>query len=521
MVGVEEQRPPGGGGSSSSSVAHVMLLQPLFLLAWAWMSTAMMVSVLAVCSWHRRQMQRRREAADLAAAIQLSINDHIVSVPPAVLPAPSMRFDSLHSSRTARVSSAGVEFPNIKSIEDLKDHLSIGSIFRMKREWLARELSKGRDGGKAEPSPPRSERRLLQIVVRRDHVFQDSYLQFATISDDDLRNPLSVHFVGEVGRDDGGVTRDWYSVLSKEIFNPQYALFTLSAADDYTFQINQNSGVNPDHLDFFQFIGTIVGKALLDGCLLDAHFTRLVYKRILDKPVTYHDMASVDVQFYKSLCWLLENKLEGIDLSLTFSVDKENFGAYEEIELKEKGKDMVVTEQNKREYVDLLASWRLKESVEPQFQALRTGLARVVDPVLLQHFDENELEWLIGGLPTIDTDDWRKNTVYKAGYSDTSDCHVIRWFWLLVESWDQEMRARLLQFVTGTSKVPFPEGFKGLRGSEGLRSFHIVRVSDSTRLPQAHTCFNELILPDYDTYEELHNNLTTAIFETGNQFQLR
>jgi hypothetical protein len=116
-------------------------------------------------------------AADLAAAIQLSINDHIVSVPLAVLPAPSMRFDSLHSSRAARVSSAGVEFPNIKSIEDLKDHLSIGSIFTMKREWLARELSKGRNGGKAEPSPPRSERRLLQIVVRRDHVFQDSYLQ--------------------------------------------------------------------------------------------------------------------------------------------------------------------------------------------------------------------------------------------------------------------------------------------------------------------------------------------------------
>lgn len=129
-------------------------------------------------------------------------------------------------------------------------------------------------------------------------------MQFASINDDDLQNPLSVHFVGEVGRDDGGVTRDWYSVLSKEIFNPQYALFTHSAAGDYTFQINPNSGVNPDHLDFFHFIGTIVGKALLDGCLLDAHFTRLVYKRILEKPVTYHDMASVDVQFYKSLCWV-------------------------------------------------------------------------------------------------------------------------------------------------------------------------------------------------------------------------
>lgn len=148
-------------------------------------------------------------------------------------------------------------------------------------------------------------------------------LQFASLSDDDLRNPLSVHFVGEVGRDDGGVTRDWYSVLAKEIFNPQYALFTHSAVDDYTFQINPNSGVNPDHLDFFRYIGTIVGKALYDGCLFDAHFTRLVYKRILDKNVTYHDMASVDVQFYKSLCWVLPRSSYKINLLLVIASSRE------------------------------------------------------------------------------------------------------------------------------------------------------------------------------------------------------
>lgn len=495
----------------------------VYVVIWAWVSTMMMMFSFSACAWYRRRMQRRREAGDLAAAIQLSMNDNqspiVVNIPSGTIPAPVVRIDASRA-QDARVAPAA-DVPSIKSIHELKDRLSIGSLFKMKRDWLARELSKGKDGGKGEPSPARHERRLLQIVVRRDQVFQDSYLQFVSLSDDDLRNPLSVHFVGEVGRDDGGVTRDWYSVLAKEIFNPQYALFTHSAVDDYTFQINPNSGVNQDHLDFFRFIGTIVGKALYDGCLFDAHFTRLVYKRILEKPVTYHDMASVDVQFYKSLCWLLENKLEGMDLGLTFSVDTDNFGAYEEIELKKGGKELVVTEQNKREYVDLLASWRLRESVEMQFQALRAGLSRVVDPVLLQHFDEAELEWLIGGLPTIDAADWRKNTVYKAGYSDSPDCRVIRSFWELVETWDQEMRARLLQFVTGTSKVPYPEGFKGLRGSEGLRMFHIVRVSDFTRLPQAHTCFNELILPDYDSKEELHKNLITAIFETGNQFQLR
>lgn len=495
----------------------------VYVVIWAWVSTMMMMFSFSACAWYRRRMQRRREAGDLAAAIQLSMNDNqspiVVNIPSGTIPAPVVRIDASRA-QDARVAPAA-DVPSIKSIHELKDRLSIGSLFKMKRDWLARELSKGKDGGKGEPSPARHERRLLQIVVRRDHVFQDSYLQFASLSDDDLRNPLSIHFVGEVGRDDGGVTRDWYSVLAKEIFNPQYALFTHSAVDDYTFQINPNSGINPDHLDFFRFIGTIVGKALYDGCLFVAHFTRFVYKQILDEPVTYHDMASVDVQFYESLCWLLQNKLEGMDLGLTFSVDTDNFGSYEEIELKKNGKEIAVTEQNKREYVDLLTSWRLKESVEAQFGAFRSGLSRIVDPALLQHFDEAELEWLIGGLPTINAGDWRKNTVYKAGFSDSPDCHVIRWFWQLVESWDQEMRARLLQFVTGTSKVPYPEGFKGLRGSEGLRMFHIVRVSDSTRLPQAHTCFNELILPDYDSYEELQRNLNTAIFETGNQFQLR
>lgn len=362
---------------------------------------------------------------------------------------------------------------------------------------------------------------MTHIAVRREEVFQDSYVQFAKLSNADLRLPLSVQFVGEAGRDDGGVTRDWYSALSKEIFNPDYALFTASSANDYTYEMNPASGVNPDHLEFFQFVGTVVGKALRDGCLLDAHFARLFYKRISGRAVTYRDMEGVDADVYRGLSWLLENSIEGLDLALSFVIDKDSFGAHEEVELKENGADIPVTEENKHEYVELFANWRLQASVEPQFQALRSGLSRVIDLRLLEYFDDLELEWLIGGVPVIDAADWRRHTVYKAGYNDEENCLSVQWFWQLVEQWDQEMRARLLQFVTGTSKVPYPEGFKGLKGSDGPRLFHIVRVSDFTRLPQAHTCFNELILPDYDSLEELASNLTTAMFESGNQFQLR
>ena len=67
---------------------------------------------------------------------------------------------------------------------------------------------------------------------------------------------------------------------------------------------------------------------------------------------------------------------------------------------------------------------------------------------------------VICGLGRIDVEDWRRNTRLK---HCTSSCAVVRWFWRAVEAFDQERRARLLQFVTGSSKVPF-QGFKALQG---------------------------------------------------------
>eukprot|EP00270_Netrium_digitus_P016236 TRINITY_DN579_c0_g1_i1.p1 TRINITY_DN579_c0_g1~~TRINITY_DN579_c0_g1_i1.p1 ORF type:complete len:552 (+),score=117.72 TRINITY_DN579_c0_g1_i1:198-1853(+) len=530
------------------------VLNTLQSLRAAYVTLCCLCLVSGVCLWHRRRRHGRREAAPAGGGITLAQpgNEdprrlaHTAENARAAAAASSARVsdDAAESERLLVAAVAAGRGMSMTEILEQKDTLGAATVFQMKREWLLRELK--REQRQQQPhrtvltaeSPSSSPEAVevvasvgedsrhsragaVQIIVRRDHILKDSFAQLEKLSSDDLKKPISVNFVEEIGRDDGGITRDWFSALSREIFNPAYGLFTPSAADDYTFQINPLSGVNPEHLEYFCFIGKIVGKALQDGCLLDANFTRLVYKRLLGKEVTYDDMASVDVQFYRSLVWLLENQIEDLDLGLTFTVDKENFGAYEEVELKPGGAAITLTEENKEEYVNLLADWRLQESVEEQFRALREGMACVVHPELLKHFDEVELEWLVGGLVYIDIEDWRRNTVYKAGYSDSPDCHVIQWLWQLIEAWDQEMRARLLQFVTGTSKVPYPEGFKGLKGSDGPRMFHIVRVTDFTRLPQAHTCFNELILPDYYSFELLAANLHMAIFETGSQFQLR
>lgn len=81
---------------------------------------------------------------------------------------------------------------------------------------------------------------------------------------------------------------------------------------------------------------------------------------------------------------------------------------------------------------------------------------------LLKVFDESELELLMCGIGKIDVRDWHVNTLYKGGYHPNQ--LVIQWFWRLVLSFDNEMRARLLQFVTGTSRLPM-NGFKELQGN--------------------------------------------------------
>jgi hypothetical protein len=119
-------------------------------------------------------------------------------------------------------------------------------------------------------------------------------------------------------------------------------------------------------------------------------------------------------------------------------------------------------------------------------------------------------------MPDIDVDDWRNNTVYDGGY--TSGSVQIQWFWRVVRSFDMEERAKLLQFTTGTSKVPL-EGFAQLQGSNGVQKFQIHKDFGSVdRLPSAHTCFNQLDLPLYESYEQLRKNLLIAISECSTGF---
>uniref|UniRef100_A0A671YNL0 E3 ubiquitin-protein ligase n=1 Tax=Sparus aurata TaxID=8175 RepID=A0A671YNL0_SPAAU len=392
--------------------------------------------------------------------------------------------------------------PKRSVANQLKDIFSVGAVpysrdYKQKYDYFRKKLKKPAD------IPNR-----FEMKMRRNAVFEDSYRRILSVKRADLlKARLWVEFEGEKGLDYGGVAREWFFLMSKEMFNPYYGLFEYSATDNYTLQINPNSGLcNEDHLSYFKFIGRVAGMAVYHGKLLDAFFIRPFYKMMLQKPITLQDMESVDSEYFNSLMWILEN--DPTDLDLRFTIDEDLFGQTHQHELTPGGTDIVVTNETKKEYIHLVMQWRFVNRVQKQMTAFKEGFFELIPQDLIKIFDENELELLMCGLGDVDVNDWRENTKYKNGY--VSNHIVIQWFWKTVLLMDAEKRIRLLQFVTGTSRVPM-NGFAELYGSNGPQLFTIEQWGTRDKLPRAHTCFNRLDLPPYESFEELREKLNIAI----------
>ena len=181
--------------------------------------------------------------------------------------------------------------------------------FDNKKHFLRSELKK-RNAQQRHPS--------IRLNVRREFVFEDSFHQILPRKPEELKGRLTIVFQGEDGVDAGGLTREWYLTVSKQMLNPDKALF-IHSSNGLTYQPNPASTIQPDYLKYFKFAGQLVGKALWDEQLLDAHFTQSMYKHMLNQPIEYTDVESIDPEYYRNLGWMLKNDITDI-LEETFSI---------------------------------------------------------------------------------------------------------------------------------------------------------------------------------------------------------
>lgn len=403
-----------------------------------------------------------------------------------------------------RPAEAGysVEAMNIPGYIDPARHQAHASLpFSQKLRWFREEIDKTRVPWDTAHK---------KIAVRRRMLLEDSTQQLMKMTPQNFREIFRFKFEGEPALDAGGVAREWYDQITETLFNLDFGLFAFSGSDRYSYQINSYSNVaNEHHLHYFRFAGRLLGKALFDGQLVEAHLVRPMYKHIIGAPIDLHDMEFVDRDTYQSLKWLRDNE-DADEVGVTFSVTKKMFGETITTDLKPGGRDIDVDDDNKLEYIDLMIKYVMFDSIKPQLEALLRGFYEVVPAFLVSTFDFQELELLLCGLPSIDIEDWKKHMRYRGEYHATHK--VVKWFFECVADLTHAEQAKLLQFATGSSAVPV-EGFQALQSHDGKLCWFALQSAKVKDQPFiiAHTCFNRLDIPMYRNKTELKKQLKLVL----------
>mmetsp|Transcript_110292 Transcript_110292/g.321217 ORF Transcript_110292/g.321217 Transcript_110292/m.321217 type:complete len:309 (+) Transcript_110292:229-1155(+) len=285
----------------------------------------------------------------------------------------------------------------------------------------------------------------------------------------------------------------------QRLFNMNSGLFSYAATDTVTHTINPLAPlVSDDYRQQYHFVGRLLGKALLDGQTIDPHLNRPLLKHLLGVPVSFSDLEFVDSSLHQTLGWIINN--DGVDLlSIYYTVDEERLGELHCVELIPGGSEVMVNDRNKHDFVKRRYRHAMLDKISDPLGALLDGLYEVIPLGIISVFTPGELELLLCGVSEVNVDEWQASTLYSGGFRSTSP--TVIWFWRIVrERLDNEGRSKLLQFVSGTSRVP-SGGFKTLQGQDGeIRRFTIERIcGGDDEPPRAHTCFNRIDLPTYSS----------------------
>jgi hypothetical protein len=361
----------------------------------------------------------------------------------------------------------------------------------------------------------------IKLVVDREQALVSSFTQISALLGSSMHRYMRVVFVGEPGIDAGGVQREWFQLVASQLLDPELGLFVRSSGADSnggSYHINPLSGVegackvHADHLKWFLFAGRLFGKAIMEQQALDAPLSLPLRKQILNIPITFSDLELIDQELFRNLHWLRKNS-HVETLSLDFNVRYQHNGFFLDRELVSNGGDVLVTDANKSEYLSLVLRDRMLDSVKPQLEQFLCGLYQVIPSDLLSVFDYQELDLLLCGIQQLDATQWLENTEYLGEYQRLGRRHkVIKWFWAAVGDMSEEEKVRLLQFVTGSSRLP-AQGFAALQSNDGnFRKFNIQSIpTNLSQYPRAHTCFNKLDLPLYKSQAELEAYLSIVV----------
>ena len=432
-----------------------------------------------------------------------------------------------------------------------------------------------------------AEQPISPLVINRARILDDSLMLLGYSDPIELEaNPIRISFEGEPGIDDGGVAKDWYTSVAKELVQGKNSLLSCSEGTDIEICAGGEGNLKPDsdlsscpwsatitklgtvpivclnitnlvmrseeqsEVDLFRSIGLFLGKALVDERIIGYRMDPILLKWLLsaadcssdssesaypnlkdvvvsvydvntNKHPTIYDLAYSDYHLYRSLQWIMD--ATGPELkaaALTFSTTLPTMASDAEqatIELIPEGSATVVTIENRNKFVELLFQWLIKGRYEPALMSILDGFRAVVPPCSLRYFSVPELSMILSGRPIIDIVELRKGAIYCGiKFSRTHD--VALWFWEVIESLDQSTLSKFLMFCTGSSHMPITSYQPPFNVT--MHDYSEDGKVNNDRFPEVHTCFNQIVFPEYSSKKILEEKLQFAIENMGNAFTI-
>lgn len=410
------------------------------------------------------------------------------------------------------------------------------------------------------------------ITIRRSRFFEDTMEFLLKNNEDEAQKQLKIIFKDEEGVDSGGITKEYFQLLSEKIITEK-RLFTIrnnnlwfricwekgtligktlqqsnSMADslfdnetiidiepehdpsynygehDSSYNYGEHdpycgSYTNKEDLSYkykqkeYEVIGKLIGISLYNDVVLNLPFPTFLFKKLIQKRFepSLEDLKEIDPQMYRSLLAMrdLDDKMLR-ELEQNFVLEYSQDGFRYSFELVPGGRETYVNKKNVEAFIGRYVEFFTRDSVEETFGALKRGFFSIISFSSICFLQPRELEKIIVGSKFIDLNFLKKKTIYTDFLENSQ---IIVWFWDIVESYSEDFRAKLLQFITGNNRVPV----------SGLQSWRLIIMkngADTDRLPSSQTCFNTLLLPEYSSRDKLEHKLNKAVCMTKGFFLL-
>lgn len=340
----------------------------------------------------------------------------------------------------------------------------------------------------------------LILIVCRENIVGDTMEVLRKSKNVDYKKPLKVIFVGEEAVDAGGVRKEFFLLIMKDLLDPKYGMFRYFEDSRLIWFSHKTF----EDIDLFNLIGIICGLAIYNLTIVELNFPVALYKKLLKRNPTLEDLKELMPDVGRSLQQLLDYTEDNLEetFCLNFTITEENYGATEVLELVPNGENINVTKSNRQEFVDAYVDYVFNRAVAPLFECFYAGFHKVCGGKVLELFQPNELQAMVIGNTNYDWTELEKSTEYKGEY--WAEHPTIRLFWEVFHELPLEKKKQFLLFLTGSDRIP-------ILGMKSLKLVIQPTRGGEHYLPVAHTCFNLLDLPKYSSLETLRNKLLQAI----------